>query len=81
MPRDGAIIFADIVGKLEILRIECPVCGRRGQYRVDRLVERYGLNEKINRWSDDVTADCPRKIARNHNDPCGAIRPDLPKVV
>jgi hypothetical protein len=34
MPRDGAIIFRDIVGKLAILRITCDKCGRSGQYHV-----------------------------------------------
>ena len=40
MPRDGAIIFRDIVGKLAVLRITCDKCGRSGQYHVDRLVTR-----------------------------------------
>ena len=44
-------------------------------------VERYGLDAKINQWSDPDTADCPRKQENNVNDPCGAIRPDLLKVV
>jgi hypothetical protein len=30
MPRDGAIIFRDLIGKLDVLRIECPKCGRAG---------------------------------------------------
>jgi hypothetical protein len=29
MPRDGAIIFRDLIGKLEMLRIECDKRGRR----------------------------------------------------
>jgi hypothetical protein len=29
MPRDGAIIFRDIVGKLDVLNVECEKCGRR----------------------------------------------------
>jgi hypothetical protein len=24
MPRDGAIIFPDLIGKLDVLRVECP---------------------------------------------------------
>ena len=63
MPGDGAITFRDIVGKLEVLRITCDKCGRRGQYRVDRLMARYGLDGKINAFSNEVTADCPRKRA------------------
>jgi hypothetical protein len=30
MPRDGAIIFRDIVGKLAVLHITCDKCGRSG---------------------------------------------------
>jgi hypothetical protein len=31
MPRDGAIIFGDLIGKLGELRIECAKCGRSGK--------------------------------------------------
>jgi hypothetical protein len=43
MPRDGAITFRDIVGKLAALRITCDKCGRSGQYRVVRPIMRYGI--------------------------------------
>ena len=59
MPRDGAIIFCDIVGKLAVLRIICDKCGRSGQYRVDRLIIRYGIDAKLFDWSDE-----PRPTAR-----------------
>jgi hypothetical protein len=70
MPRDGAIIFGDLIGKLDVLRIECPKCGRAGQYRLADLI-----------MHADVTANCTRKQARSDSDPCGAIGPDLPKMV
>jgi hypothetical protein len=50
MPRDGAIIFGDIVGKLDVITVECDKCGRFGQYRVDRLIMRYGLDAKLFEW-------------------------------
>jgi hypothetical protein len=81
MPRDGVIIFRDLVGKLTVLRITCDKCGRSGQYRLDRLIMRYGIDAKLFEWSDEITADCPRKQARNLNDQCGARCPDVPKVV
>jgi hypothetical protein len=80
MPRDGAIIFRNLVGKLDTIRVECEKCGRSGSYRLDRLFSRYGLDTKLFEWMDELTADCPRKQARNEFDPCGAICPDLPKV-
>ena len=32
MPRDGAIIFSDLIGKLDGLRVACDKCGRDGSY-------------------------------------------------
>jgi hypothetical protein len=58
MPREGAIIFRDLVGKLRVLRIECDQCGRAGRYRVDRLIEWYGIDAKLFDCSDEITADC-----------------------
>jgi hypothetical protein len=28
MPRDGAINFSDLIGKLDVLRVSCENCGR-----------------------------------------------------
>jgi hypothetical protein len=50
MPREGAIIFRDLVGKLEVLHVECAKCGRSGRYRLDRLIERYGIDAKLFDW-------------------------------
>jgi hypothetical protein len=81
MPRDGTIIFRNLVGKLGALRIECPKCGQAGRYRLARLIAKYCIDAKLFDWSDEITADCPRKQAKNLNDICGARCPDLPKVV
>ena len=40
-----------------------------------------GLDAKINERSSDVTAERPCRQVNNINDPCGAIRLDLPNVV
>jgi len=64
MPRDGAIIFRDIVGKLAVLRITCDKCGRSGQYRVDRLVMALRIDARLFDWPDEITADCSRKQAK-----------------
>jgi hypothetical protein len=37
MPPDGTI--GGLVGKLDVLRVECPTCGRQGRYHVARLLE------------------------------------------
>jgi hypothetical protein len=81
MPQDGAIIFGDLIGKLDTLRVECAKCGRAGRYRLANRIMRYGRDAKIFTLTDDVTANCARKHARSDSDPRGAICPDLPKVL
>ena len=81
MPRDGAIIFGDLIGKLDVLRVACSKCGRSGQYQLPRLTKVYGRDSKMIDWLDVITADCPKKRAHNMNDQCGAKCPQLPKVL
>jgi hypothetical protein len=81
MPREGASTFRDLVGKLDVLNVECEKCGRRSLYHLDRLIARCGIDAKLFDWTDEITADCPRKIANKLDDLCGARCPDLPKVL
>jgi hypothetical protein len=30
MPREGATIFSDLIGKPDVLRVSCDKCGRDG---------------------------------------------------
>jgi hypothetical protein len=49
---------------------------------VQRLIDDGGRNGKVIDWLYEITADCPKKLARhNMNDPCGARFPDLPRVL
>jgi len=81
MPRDGAIIFGDLDGKLSALRIECATCTRAGQYWIARLIEQRGRDGKVVDLLAEVSADCPRRTAGRMNDRCGVRCPDLAKVL
>jgi hypothetical protein len=35
-------MFRDIENKLDVLRVECTKCARKGHYNVGRLIEKYG---------------------------------------
>ena len=59
MPRDGAMIFSDLIGKLDTPRVECPKCGPAGRYRLADLLMRHGRNEKLFAFTVDVTAIAP----------------------
>ena len=80
-PRDGAIIFGDLIGKLDGLRVSCEKCGRSGRYQVQRLIRDRGRDGKIVDWLDQITADCPKKATVSWNDRCAARCPDLAKVL
>jgi hypothetical protein len=56
MPRDGAIIFSDLIGKLDVLYVHCPKCSRAGRYRVQHLVEERGRNAKLIDSLDEISA-------------------------
>ena len=36
------LVFGDIEGKLDVLRVECTRCGRKGRYHVRKLIDKYG---------------------------------------
>jgi hypothetical protein len=81
MSRPFGTIFGDLVGKLDVLRVECPKCGRFGRYPLRRLIEKRGRDVRILDWLNELTADCPRKRSASISDQCHARCPDLPKVV
>jgi hypothetical protein len=81
MPRDGAITFGDLVGKLGVLQVTCDKCGRKGCYAVARLIEQRGPDGKVVDFLAEITADCPKEQARNMSDQCAARCPDLPRVM
>ena len=64
-----------------MLRVSCSKCERDGHYILARLIRQRGSDAKLIDWLDELTAECPKKIARNMNDPCGAKCPQLPKVL
>jgi hypothetical protein len=41
MPRTY-LVFGDIEGELDVLRVECTKCDRKGRYHVHKLIEKYG---------------------------------------
>ena len=61
--------------------LSCEKCGRDGCYGLHRLIEKRGRDGKVIDWLGELTAECPKKIAHNMNDPCGARFPDLPRVL
>ena len=72
MPCDGVILIRDLIGKLDVLRVVCDKCGCDGRFQVQRLTKDRGRDSKIVDWLDQITADCPKKSARNMSDRCDA---------
>jgi hypothetical protein len=72
--------FGYLVGKFDVLRIECAQCDRAGRYSVDRLVAERGRDARLTDWLSERTRDCPNKQASGVTRACGAIMPDLSEL-
>ena len=86
MHREGEVsrtclIFGDIDGKLDVLRVECTKCARKGRYSVRRLIEKYGRKANMMKWKEQLNGDCPRRDAPSMMQRCDLVCPDLPKVL
>jgi hypothetical protein len=81
MPRDGSITFGDLIGKLDVLRVNCDKCWRAASYSVAGLIERHGRNGKLTAWLAHVSRDCLRRKSIDMSDQCGAKMPDLVNVL
>jgi hypothetical protein len=55
MPRRSYLIFGDIEGKLDVLRVECTKCARKGRYSVRKLIEKYGRRAHLMKWKEQLT--------------------------
>jgi len=75
MPLAGTI--SGLVGMLDVLRVECPSCGRQGRYHVAHLVEELGPSARLTNWLHELTADCQQKNQKGVTRACGAVMPDL----
>ena len=61
---------------LDMVRLACRKCPRRGQYRKATLLERYGPNQNTVELRSILVADCPKVIANRATDLCGVVYPD-----
>jgi hypothetical protein len=62
-----------------VVRLECAKCGRKGQYRLARLAERYGAEMTLPWLRDALTKGCIRKesVHASVYDVCGATFVDI----
>jgi hypothetical protein len=63
MPRNGAIVFSDLIGKLDAVQVTCAQCGRNGRYRLQRLIAERGGDASLPDWLHELTATCPKRQA------------------
>jgi hypothetical protein len=61
---------------IEMVRLECTKCGRRGQYRKAALIERYGPDANMVDLRLRLAAGCPKIAANRAMDLCGVIYTD-----
>jgi hypothetical protein len=56
----GSYSLGETAAKQKMVRLVCDKCGRRGQYRTDRLLEQYGPDIAMPDLRHEL-AQCPRR--------------------
>jgi hypothetical protein len=69
-----------VVGRLDVLRLECRTCGRCGRYQVAKLVEELGPRYRLADWLLERTRDCPNKSHVGVTRALGAVMLDLARL-
>ena len=75
--RDLGRTLGDLIGKLDVLRVECLKCGHASQYDVARLVKELGRDVTVGEWLSMSTAECQRRNRNGGGGSCAGIIPDL----
>ena len=75
MGSDGT--FCYLIGKLDVLRVECWQFSRAGRYSVAKLVAERGPDAKLTDWLSEQTRGCPQKNQAGVVRAYHAIMPDL----
>jgi hypothetical protein len=55
------LTFGELEGKLDVLRVECSRCQRKGRYRVAKLIEKYGRRADMMKRREQLNGDCPKR--------------------
>jgi hypothetical protein len=67
---NGSLSLADYPAAM--VRLSCSKCGRSGQYRKAKLIEKYGADVPLLDLLHKIGASCPKMDALG-NDPCGVL--------
>jgi len=73
MPRDGAIICADLLGRIDHFAIARSKCSRGGRYTVRTLVDLIWLRRPIPDSRAETTRACRRCLSPGPADACAAF--------
>ena len=79
-PIRGAVLLGQVAALLLMLEVACSRCDRRGRLRTSRLVAEHGAQMPLPELLRILSADCPRRIAGQWHDVCGAHFPGLVRV-
>jgi hypothetical protein len=71
----GAVPLCEFPGQR--VRVHCTKCERKGAYRLNGLIEKYGSRRGLPEVLGLLSSDCPRRRNKLGNDGCGAYYPDL----
>jgi hypothetical protein len=73
------ITLGEIAARTSVLEVACSRCERRGRYRLDKLIARYGDGE-AREMIPELTADCPKRGSASLMERCDVLFLGLAKL-
>src|SRR5262245_4959859 len=72
MPGDCAVTPRDLIGKLDLVLVECPGCDRRGWYGIDSIAVAIGMDARLTDWLRRLAKECAHRQASDAAGTCEA---------
>lgn len=70
------VTLGEIAAHERMLNVACSRCGRRGRYRLDKLIARHGADAAVRAIVPELTADCPRRDSAALMERCDILFPN-----
>ena len=80
MSSRGSITLADLQGKLDLLKIKCHRCDRRGRLSLERLIDEHGAGIGLPDLWETLAGDCPHARSTAVHNRCAIYYPQLPAL-
>jgi hypothetical protein len=80
MKKPGSVSLAEVASRTTHIELACTRCDRRGRYRLDGLIQRFGPDFGMTALPGELV-DCPNRKVVNPSKRCDVLFPGLLEIM